>query len=390
MTSILSLVLLFLSAYLGAQLFKKFRFQAFWMKGFGYSGILYILIGLLIGPKFLNIVNSENIRQLDILFAFVLGWAGFLIGLQSNITALKRFQRNHYWFASINFLLTFLITYLLLTQLKNYFFPEMGLGDILILSISGGVTSPILIAVISKEYRISGSISYLLRFNAAFDNIIGICVLGIFIALLSKVVLWNTLSLSLAMIGIMTGLSLLFALLYYFLSRQLKSEEEDRLLIISLLLFLMGTALLFGQSLLFTAFVFGAGLANLKISTKKLFLDIQNLEKPFYVLLLLYVGSSLDYAGTPYLILLFAFIIVHIIAKYTAGIASKTMVREEKMITRSVGLGNLGMGGLSLAIILDVHLLGTTEFTELLLFVVTISILLNDIISLWYLRGKAN
>jgi len=337
----------------------------------------------------LGILNKQILEQLNLLSAIVLGWAGFLIGLQTDIKGLRRFQRSHYFFASSNFVLTLLVTVILFLVMNRWLPGYIGILDIVILAVAGAVTSPILIAIIAKDYRISGSISYVLRFNAAFDNILGVLVTGFFFAYYSKFSLVMNPVLNMSMIVGIFILSIGLSRIYYYLSKELRSEQEDTLMVISLLLVLMGAALLLNQSLLFGAFVFGAGLANLPISTKKLYLDIQNFEKPLYILLLFFVGANLDFKNESYMILLLLFLIIHIMAKVFAGVVSYTFIRNETPhIHRSIGLGNLGMGGLSLAIILDVHLHRLTENSNMLLFILTISIVINDLISLWYLKKK--
>ena len=77
MTTLLSLVLLVLVAYLGSMLFHRFPINKGWLKSLTYTGNLYLILGYIIGPQILNLINQEIIGQLNVLYALVLGWAGF-------------------------------------------------------------------------------------------------------------------------------------------------------------------------------------------------------------------------------------------------------------------------------------------------------------------------
>ena len=89
MTPLLSIILLFIIAYAGFTLYKKFGVSQFWLKLLVDSGSLHLFIGIIVGPYLLQLISSEILSQLNFLVALVLGWAGFLIGLQVKKTELE-------------------------------------------------------------------------------------------------------------------------------------------------------------------------------------------------------------------------------------------------------------------------------------------------------------
>ncbi|MGD9898287.1 MAG: cation:proton antiporter [Calditrichaceae bacterium] len=389
MTTLLSLVLLIFVAYIGSVFYQRLRIDALWVKSFAYSGSVYLLIGYLIGPDSLKIVTADILDQLKVLFALVLGWAGFLIGLQVKIKALKRFQSSYYKFASLNFIIALVLTYFALLYLFGQIFQITNKNEIFILSLATAVTSPIIIGVVSRERRLSGRLSHLLQFNAGYDNILGIMIVGIFSAVISNTALLGGYHPGGLLIFVSMLIGLTATYLYNFLSKELKTEEENFLLLLGLMVFIVGIALYLSQSLLFISFVFGAGLANRKMDTKKLFLNIEKVEKPLYILLLIYVGAKMDLTDPVYIGLLIIFLAVTVLTKLLSGFIANYTLNKHSRLKNSIGLANLGMGGLSLALILDFHLISSSEYTPVLLFVLTVSIVVNDLFSMIYLGRLA-
>lgn len=388
MTALLSLVLLVLIAYLGSIFFQKVKIRKPWIKSFAYTGSLYLLLGYLIGPNLFNVFNKEISQQLNVLYALVLGWIGFLIGLQANVQSIKRFQKEYFRFATINIIIAVVISFIALYQsfhLVDRFFNET---EIFILAIAGAVTSPIMIAVISRDYKMPGRISYLLQFAAAFDNMLGIILLGLVTSYTSDISFLNIYNPGVLIIFVSIMIAVIASYLFFYLSREMKTDQEIFLLVLGLLLFIVGIAFYLKQSLLFISFVFGFGIANLPVNAKKIYLSIQQVEKPLYILLLIFVGANLKFESKEYWLYLAVFITVNLFAKMISGYFANFSMSRNSRIHKTIGMANLSMGGLSLAIILDFHLTNVSGYSQLLLFILAVSLVINDIISFKYLEKK--
>lgn len=388
MTALLSLVLLVLIAYLGSIFFQKVKIRKPWIKSFAYTGSLYLLLGYLIGPNLFNVFNKEISQQLNVLYALVLGWIGFLIGLQANVKSIKRFQKEYFRFATINIIIAVVISFIVLCQsyhLVDRFFNET---EVFILAIAGAVTSPIMIAVISRDYKLSGRVSYLLQFAAAFDNMLGIILVGLVMSYTSDISFLNIYNPGVLTIIVSIIIAAIASYLFCLLSKDMKTDQEIFLLVLGLLLFIVGIAFYLKQSLLFMSFVFGFGIANLSANTKKIYLSIQQVEKPLYILLLIFVGANLEFESKEYWLYLVVFIAVNLFAKMISGYFANFSMSQNSRIYKTIGMANLSMGGLSLAIILDFHLTNVSGYSQLLLFILAVSLVINDIISFKYLEKK--
>jgi len=387
MNILLSLVLLVLIAYLGSVIFHRYPIKNNWLNSIIYSGNLYIILGFAIGPSVFNLINHKIIDQLNVLYALVLGWAGFLIGLQANLKNLKRFRRLYYYFATSNFIAAFCLSSIFLILIFPLIQGKFKNIEIIILAAASAVTSPIMLGIFLRDHKVHGRISHLLQFVSGFDNILGVMILGIIMALVSNLTLFNGVSVGLLTIIIPIVLGALASFLYFILMKEFNKDQESFLLLISLLIFILGIALYLKQSILFTAFLFGAGISNLPISSKKLYISIQQVEKPLYILLLIFVGVSINTISSNYFILLAVFLVIHLFVILASGYMANFVVRKKLHLNNTIGLANLGMGGLSLAIILDFHLTNPSDFSNLLLFILAASIIFNDIGSYKFLES---
>ena len=386
MNILLSLVFLVLIAYVGSIIFHRYPIKSNWLNSILYSGNLYIVMGFVIGPNVINLINGKIIDQLNVLYALVLGWAGFLIGLQTNFKNLKRFRRLYYYFATSNFFIAFSLSSILLILTFPLILEKLRNTEIIILATASAVTSPIMLGIFLRDHKVHGKTSHLLQFVSGFDNILGVIVLGFTMAIVSNLTMSNGVSIGLFTIIIPLVLGGVAVILYFILSKEFIKDQENFLLLISLLIFILGITVYLNQSILFTAFLFGAGISNLPNNTKKLYLSIQQVEKPLYILLLIFVGVSINFISYKYVILLIVFIIIHFLVILISGYLSIAVVQNKLHIRKSIGLANLGMGGLSLAIILDFHLTNPSDFSNLLLFILAVSIIINDFVSYKFLE----
>jgi len=390
MTPLLNLVLLVLIAFIGSFFYKRLKIKAMWVRGIAYSGIMYILLGYLMGPNVFGLISLSVSRQINVLFALVLGWAGFLIGIQTNLKGLKRFPRKYYVIFTINFIVVFVLLLVLLRGLISFLHIfSLTMVDVSLLSVVGALSSPIILGVLIKDYRLDGRLSYRLQFGAALNNLLGVLALeGVF--LLGIFWLGDKEVSQRAVAGFLFPIALVpvSVFVYYIIYDIMKTRQEKFLVFLSLLFLSVGTAFYFKQSILFISFLFGVGLANIKIPSVTLYRNIQELEKPLYVLLLIFAGINLKIYNEFFVYALLAgFVLIRMVVKTLAESTLSALLEQNEKIPLLMGLGSLGMGGLSLAVVLDFMLLGYEPAGQVFLFLVVVSLAVNDVVALQYL-GK--
>ena len=166
MTPLLGMIFLFILAYIGSFIYERYHLATGWTKVILYSGSLNLVIGYLIGPHFFGLLSDAIIGKLYVLVALVLGWAGFLIGLQAKATELKRFQSTYYLYSSINFILTFVGLFIVIFFMDLIFKFNLDLPLIILLTILGSVSSPILVGLLKEKLKLRGPMIHLIQFQS--------------------------------------------------------------------------------------------------------------------------------------------------------------------------------------------------------------------------------
>jgi Kef-type K+ transport system membrane component KefB len=380
MTPLLNFVILLLIAYVGSTLYHRYNNAPVWIKSIIYSGSVHLLIGVLIGPNFFNLLSSKVLDQLDVIIGFVLGWTGFLIGLQGKKSVLIRFQKSYYLFSTLNFISMFSLFVLLLYVCNLIFKSNFLTMHLILLALIGTVSSPIWIAVLRRDFRLRGTIAHLVQFSIAFDNMLGIFFLG-------TVLIISTPHHALTISGVYFAILALVLIgfisyLFYLLTEKVADVQQYLLILIGILLIIVGIAMNFSISILFYSFLFGIIITNLPIATRKLYQNIANAEKPLYFIMLVFTGAYVQHISITMAAMLILFILLRLLIKFFSGyIARLPIMIKERPIT-TIGLTHLGMGGVSLAMALDYYRMDTNPTSYVILVLSVGAVLLTDLFSL--------
>ena len=384
MTPLLSIILLFLIAYAGFTLYQKYGVSWVWLKLLVDSGSIHLFIGVLVGPHLLQLLSVEILDQLNFLIALVLGWAGFLIGLQVKIIELKRFQKSYFLFSSTFFISSTVLLLLFLISGIKLHMIEYRISEVAFLSLLGAVSSPILIGVVKKELKIRGTLIHLLQFSVALDNVFAVTFLGLFMIIINPYFGFDIHSI-LIIFGVFIFSSVM-AWMFYKISKNISNDQQYFLLLIGFLLTTAGVSLNLGVSMLFIAFVFGVVLTNLPTPTRQLYQSIASAERPLYYLLVIFAGASIGKFLPTYFLVALVFIALRLLSKIIAGLISRQVIIEKEKIPVYNGLAHIGMGGLALAMVLDYHLAVNSELSEFFVFLSAVSVLGNVLISSSFLH----
>lgn len=376
MTPLFSLVLIVILAYIGSVFFQRTSSNSLLMKGISHSGLHYLILGFILGPNIFGVINSKILNELSLILSFVLGWTGFLIGLQINFKQMKRFQVNYYWIALGVFILIFVLIFSGAYEIQFVFNIDLDIFQLLILAVAASISSPLIIGIIKKEYKLRGKYIHFLQFQSAYDNMVGIIIMGLIISVIN----YNAIGFSKTILDLIVSItiSIILAFLFYFVTKEIKNFQQYFLVIIGFLLLVVGSALQLKQSSVFIAFLFGFVLANLPINTWKLFQTISNTEKPIYLLLLIFIGASIININIFIVATGIVFTLWRIASKYLVGILTIFSIDENKIMRKSAGIMGIGMGGLSLALILDYQMLNNSPNIEILTGIIITTFLITD------------
>ena len=379
MTPILGIIFLFFLAYIGAFVYQRYHLGTGWIKVLLYSGSLNLVIGFLIGPHLLGLLSNEIISKLYVLLGLVLGWAGFLIGLQVKFSELKRFQSTYYLFSGINFLITFLGIVSIIFMIDYFLDLSLDLPVIILSAILGSVSSPILIGLLKENLNLRGPLIHLLQFSVALDNVVGVILFG-----LTMLFVNHFFTQGVHVITMIFG-SILFSIfmswLFYKISITIDNLHQFFLVLIGFLLVIVGVALNLNQSVLLISFLFGVVLTNLGVDIRKLYQSIDSAEKPLYYLMMIFIGAIIGEIVFEYLVIMLFLVVLRILIKYFAGNLARLSVSSLRNHDSRIGLPKIGMGGIALAMALDFHLSSQNDFSQIVLFLVSAMAITNVVIS---------
>jgi Kef-type K+ transport system membrane component KefB len=380
MTPLLNFIILLIIVYIGSIIYPKIKIQSSWLKGFSYLGSLYLIIGIIIGPNVLKLLTEDIIRQLNVLVGFVLGWTGFLIGLQAKKTELKRYLKSYFLFASINFILLFFSFFIMLYLILSVTSFTLISIDHVVICIIASASSPILIGILKHDFKLRGQLIHLLQFSVGFDNMLTIILFGFSLMIFNHDL--NFLVTEFEFVFITIILINIIAWIFYRLTKQIENDKQFFLILIASLIIIVGIALNLRISVLFSSFIFGIVLTNLPINTRKLYQSILNAEKPLYFLMLIFIGASIGDISINLLYLLFAFVFLRYLLKFGIGFIARLPILKQERPLATIGLTFIGIGGVGIALPLDYYLVNSTEISKTILFIVAGTLLLNDIFAL--------
>lgn len=351
MNLILTLLFLVTIAVIGKYVFQKIPVDNLIHNFLNYSGFYYLALGVLLGPYFLNVFTEDVISQSYFVFSLVLGWTGFLIGLQLNFKQVSRFKSAYYFKGLFYFLLNLAIIFALLYVSNYLIIKKLTWLEIILLAVAGGMTSTITISLLIRTKKFDAKSGHFLEFLAAFDNVLGVLTLGVLFAAFQL----STSSQKEALFYLVSAylIVFLFSLVYKALSKEITSFETELLVILAIILIVVAVSKILQNSVLFLSALLGTTVANFKnVNIKKLYLAVQEWEKPLNFILLFFIGIILRFDTSIIVILIFLFMAIIIIG----NLISERIVF--KKISKQIGFQTFGLSTVSLAILLDAYLSG--------------------------------
>jgi Kef-type K+ transport system membrane component KefB len=143
------------------------------MKKIGLPNVTgYLVVGLIIGPHCLKLINAEVAESLSIISSVALGFIAFSIGVEFKLSHIKEIGKSAITITMFQALAaTLLVDLLLLTVLPT---PQA-----LILGAIATATAPAATLMVVKQYRAKGQVTGTLLPVVALDDAVGLIVFAI-------------------------------------------------------------------------------------------------------------------------------------------------------------------------------------------------------------------
>ncbi len=325
------------------------------------SIIGFMIFGVILGPSFLNLLNDSTQEKLSFLTEIALSFVALSIGLELNLTSLKKLGVGIIYIILFESFGAFLMVFGGLYLLTNNIPLSLIFGAIAPASAPAGTVA------IIQEYKAKGSLTKALYAVVGFDDGLGIIIFG-FAAAVARILFMKEVGdvsesifsmilspLKEVILSIVVGG--LIAFIFSFLARKIKNTDDVLILIFGFTFVASGLCVAFHLSLILTNMVFGMVIINTQPHSlvQKIHNRLPIIMPLLFILFFTLAGSNLHIAALPSLgVLGIVYILTRsgglIIGSRIGGMFGKV----EKKIKNYVGMGILSQAGVAIGLSLIV------------------------------------
>lgn len=364
--------------------FRKLRLPLFAHK-FYLTGLEFLFLGFLLGPQFLNILDIKTCGALAPVTALLLGWIGMLFGFQFEFSILRRFPPVYFLAGLLESLLTLVVVfggiYFTLPFILKIS-EHMRIVITMVLASAAACTAQTGLAMFSaRQIGKNQSIIKILRYLSSIDGLVAmLAMMPVFIFLPRSTDIAASRFLFGHDIFVAVIIFVVFLTLYNLFLIYRREQSELALIIIGMVIFISGFSSVMNFSPLLSNFFVGVCLVNLTSEKEKIFTTLVSIEKPVYLLLLVFLGSAWHLQSFWTLAAGGGYFVVRFIGKMVGGFSISFLGPKMKEYPAGLGLGLIGQGGLPLAILYDFQQGFQSEITDIVVGIALISISYCDLV----------
>ncbi len=335
-------------AALGVVAFVVGRLTRGWLS----EVIVFIAIGILIGPEVAGIVDAEGLAALDPVLALALGAIVFGIGERLELPALKNVRHTLAPIAILENLLTFGLVFFAILQ-----FTELGAGAAYLLAAIALSTSPTtLVAVISSK-RAKGQLTDHIMATTALNNVTSALFFGLGLPFVvasgdqggfaAGAIAFGQLLLLSTAIGAVAA----FILRRYHAS--IHHSGERLLFVLVVLIGVVAVSRELEAPVVISTLVAGALTANDKRDMTPIFRTLKTLDEPIFLVFFIVAGAGVHLKELREIgILGVYYVAARLIGKMVGGYAGAQMTRggRRQGWTVEVGYGLMPFAGMAIGL----------------------------------------
>jgi Kef-type K+ transport system membrane component KefB len=334
-------------SFLGSKLFQRF----------GVPQVVgFIVIGVLLGPSFLNVVPLELSRELLFISEIALGLIGFDIGSHLFLGELRRLGR------SILFILLFeaLGTFVLVTV--GIYAITQSLHTALIFGALASATAPAATVDVLAEYDAKGPLTTTLLAVVGMDDALALLLFSVAAAFAESLLaqsgpptVLQMLQLPLIEIGGSLVLGVGLGLLLDRIMCRMKIQHDAMAISIGFVFLGVGLSQAFGFSLILTTMILGMVVVNrCPEHGRHIRYTIEQAGPVIYVLFFTLVGARFQVGLLPTMGLLgVAYVLLRSGGKFFGAWLGGTVGGAEPVVRNNLGLGLLSQAGVAIGLALS-------------------------------------
>lgn len=312
----------------------------------------YIIGGLLIGPSFLNIIQTGDISSMSILNEIALGAIAFSIGSEFLLEDMKKVGKKIMTITLFQF-----ITTMILVFLSMFVIFKQEIGFSLVIASIATATAPAGIVLVIRELRAKGPLVNTILPVVAIDDALGIMLFGLCLSIakltagVGSISIVSLIFTPIIEIGGSLLLGFILGVLLSYLSRNSKSEDVLLSVIAGFIFAGAGLSNILNLSPLLTCMMMSATLVNVLPKSQRVFNLLTNITPPVYLMFFTLAGASLDIRVLSGVGLIG---VVYILARAAGKIIGSRLgakrVNASESVVKYLGISLLPIGGVSIGL----------------------------------------
>ena len=322
----------------------------------------YLVIGLIIGPYCLKLLNEDTVKNLSIIVTIALGFIAFSIGGEFKISSLKKLGKSIF---TITFAQSFMALILVdisivlvFICLRNYNQGNLALA--LVLGAIATAKAPAATLMVVRQYKAKGIVTDTLLPVVALDDAFGLMFFSVSFAIAKvfatgdKITVMNILVYPLAeivcslLIGFAIGSLLALSMKWF------KSRANRLILMITAVLLGVGLCELFENfpfslSSLLVCMMIGAAFCNLNQSALGIMDGCEKWTPPLFMLFFILSSAELDITLLASIgIVGIVYLISRSIGKYFGSYLGAKIVHADNNVKKYLGFALLPQAGVAI------------------------------------------
>ena len=342
----------------------------------------YLLVGLLVGPFCLKVINEENIDGLKVITNAALGFIAFSIGGEFKLSSIKRLGKSIIIITLFQAFVTSGLTFLVLWAVG------ISMPITLCLCAIAAATAPAATLMVVRQYKARGPVTDTLLPVVALDDAVGLMIFSLCFALAKVIETGGELTITnvLLMPILEIVLSLTFgALIGFVLSLVMKvfKSRANRLIGMIAGVFL-GIALCeimpLELSSLLVCMMIGAVFANMRDDSITILEGQERWTPPLFMLFFIISGAELDLKVIPLVgVIGIVYLISRSIGKVFGAALGAKVVKAHPNIVKYLGLTLLPQAGVAIGMAQVVSISLGGETAEIVTAVVLCATLIYEL-----------
>ncbi|MGE5552084.1 MAG: cation:proton antiporter [Bacteroidota bacterium] len=343
MNLILNTSLLLLLGMLAGKIVNKAKFPA-------VTG--YLIMGIVIGPSFLNLLTHRMLNAAVWLSHGALGLIAFSIGSEFTVRTIRRLGKSVIWIAFLEaFGAALLVTVAMLLILRQ------PLANALLYGAIASATAPAATIMVIREFRAKGPLTDTLLAVVAIDD--PICVInfaiasGVALMLLSGHVTSVAGMILRPLLEILAAIALgaMLGVATSLIGDRIKTQAELLTFTLGAILLGTGLALQTGLSPLLVNMALGAAVGNLARQNEAMFEAVRAMDTPIYVAFFTLSGAGLHVGLLKSIGLVgLVYVIVRVAGKVAGAALGAKISGAPRVVLKYLGLGLVPQAGVALGL----------------------------------------